>query len=63
MSTTFLSIIAQLIKEENRVSMILVKEAAPDASSLGATNGLCQFFMVCSNHTYFRRTISTHPVP
>ncbi|KAF9820191.1 hypothetical protein IEO21_01624 [Rhodonia placenta] len=27
------------------VSMILVKEAAPDASSLGATNGLCQFFM------------------
>ncbi|KZT11407.1 MFS general substrate transporter [Laetiporus sulphureus 93-53] len=27
------------------VSMILVKEAAPDPSSLGATNGLCQFFM------------------
>ncbi|PCH38263.1 MFS general substrate transporter [Wolfiporia cocos MD-104 SS10] len=27
------------------VSMILVKESAPDPSSLGATNGLCQFFM------------------
>ncbi|KAI0736958.1 MFS general substrate transporter [Fomitopsis betulina] len=27
------------------VSMILVKEAAPDPSALGSTNGLCQFFM------------------
>ncbi|CCL99154.1 uncharacterized protein FIBRA_01169 [Fibroporia radiculosa] len=27
------------------VSMILIKESAPDPSSLGATNGLCQFFM------------------
>lgn len=28
------------------VSMILVKEAAPDPAALGSTNGLCQFFMV-----------------
>ncbi|RDX56894.1 MFS general substrate transporter [Lentinus brumalis] len=29
-------------------SMILVKEAAPDAASLGVTNGLCQFAMCLS---------------
>ncbi|KAI0928813.1 hypothetical protein AcW1_005945 [Taiwanofungus camphoratus] len=27
------------------VNMILVKDSAPDPSALGATNGLCQFFM------------------
>lgn len=29
-----------------RVSMILVKDSAPDPSSLGITNGLAQFAMV-----------------
>lgn len=29
--------------------MILVKDSAPDPSALGATNGLCQFFMVGSS--------------
>ena len=38
----------------DRVSMILVKDSAPDPSSLGATNGLAQFAMVRPRRTYYR---------
>lgn len=42
------------------VSMILVKDSAPDPSSLGATNGLAQFAMVRLSSVCFVSHDLTH---
>ena len=43
--------------------MILVKDSAPDPSSLGATNGLAQFAMVCLPRLAHAHTLDTERTP